>query len=78
MGSGLKKAPTCLADFYLRELLKLSLSPSLPLSIPGFENTATVFRRFPEIEPLDRQDILTEGAQDMYEGSERRDCDFNA
>ena len=55
---------------------QLSLSTSLPLFIPGFENTATVFRRFPEIEPLDRQDTLTEGAQVIYEGSDWRDFDF--
>ncbi|KAL4574044.1 hypothetical protein LXL04_020866 [Taraxacum kok-saghyz] len=50
---------------------------SIFLSIPGFENTATVFKRFPAIEPLDHHDIVTEGAQDIYEGSDRRDFDSN-
>ena len=56
--------------------LKRSLSLSLPLFIPGFENTATVFDHLPEIQTLDRHKTLTEGAQDMYEGSDRRDFDF--
>ncbi|KAI3510720.1 hypothetical protein L1887_17853 [Cichorium endivia] len=37
---------------------------------------AAVFGRFPEIESLDRHETLTEGSQDIYEGSDRRYFDF--
>ncbi|KAI3510710.1 hypothetical protein L1887_17843 [Cichorium endivia] len=52
------------------------ISPSVSLFIPGFENAAAVFGRFPEIERLDRHETLTEGSQDIYEGSDRRYFDF--
>ncbi|KAI3682223.1 hypothetical protein L2E82_50086 [Cichorium intybus] len=61
---------------FIPSLSLTALFLSLTLSIPGFENIATLFGRFPEIERSDCDETLTEGSQDIYPGSDQRNLDF--